>query len=123
MGTEVSIEFLCDGIQRQIRVVIAEPKQEKVNARQYVKHLAGTMLGNFEAGHPLAGEIKGAKIIAVTQGNPAWLAGLRKVDVIVSLIQLPVESPYDVGYALKNSRNGILLNIRLGNGALFITIE
>ncbi len=81
------------------------------------------MLGNFEAVHPLAGEIKGAKIIAVTQGNPAWLAGLRKVDVIVSLIQLPVESPYDVGYALKNSRNGILLNIRLGNGALFITIE
>lgn len=123
VGTEVKIDFLRDGKQRQIRAVIAEPKQEKVDAKQYDKRLAGAMLGGIEAGHPLAGEVKGVEIVAVAQGSPAWSAGLRKGDVIVSVNQQPVESPDDVGDALKSSRNGILLNIRRGDGALFITIE
>ena len=79
------------------------------------------MLSSNEAAS--TGETEGVEIVAVKEGSPAWNAGLQKGDVIISVNRQPVSSLQDVGQALKGKHQGILLNIRRGDGALFITIE
>ena len=56
-------------------------------------------------------------------GSPAWAAGLRKDDVIVSVNRRPVESLADFQKAARGNNRGLLLNIRRGDGALFILIQ
>ncbi len=123
VGVEVRLDYLRDGKRRQARAIIAEIKQEKVDAKKYDERLAGATLGGMEARSAMGGATKGVEVIAVEQGSPAWRVGLRQGDVILSVNRQPVQNPQDVGKALKGNNQGILLNIQRGNGALFITIQ
>jgi S1-C subfamily serine protease len=67
--------------------------------------------------------VKGVEVLEVEEGSPAWTAGLRKGDIIVSVNRQPVESMGDIEGAIKKGGHGILLNIRRGDGALFILIR
>ena len=62
-------------------------------------------------------------MLEVERGSPAWSAGLRADDIIVSINQRPVASMDAVAAAVKRNPDSLLLNIRRGNGALFIVIR
>jgi serine protease Do/serine protease DegQ len=117
------VEFLRDGKARQSHAVIAEIKQDKVDAKQYDERLAGAMLGSMEAGQTMSGTGRGVQVVNIEQGSPAWRVGLRKGDVILSVNRKTVESPQDVENALQGKNQVILLYIQRGDGALFITIQ
>jgi S1-C subfamily serine protease len=59
----------------------------------------------------------------IEPGSQAWSAGLRKDDVIVSVNRITVRNVDEMRAALTASPNGILMNIRRGNGALFLAIR
>ena len=62
-------------------------------------------------------------MLDVAPGSPAAAAGLRKGDVIVSANRQPVTNLEELQKAAQGSGRGLLLNIRRGNGALFILMQ
>ncbi|MEW5757815.1 MAG: DegQ family serine endoprotease [Pseudomonadota bacterium] len=123
IGDKVTLDITRNGKPQRIKAVIAEPKQEKLAAANLSDRLAGAILGEIAPNHPLAGKLEGVQVLDVERGSPAWGAGLRPADIIVSINRQPVKDMNEVTKALKLSDKGILLNIRRGEGALFIVIR
>jgi C-terminal processing protease CtpA/Prc len=63
------------------------------------------------------------EVLEVKRGSPAWSAGLRAEDIIVSVNQQPVSSMDDVAAAARRDADALLLNLRRGNGALYVVIR
>ncbi len=85
--------------------------------------LSGAELGAIQQDHPLYGRVEGVEVLDVEQDSNAWNAGLRKGDVIVSVNREPVKNLTDLKRAAKKSHNGLLLNVRRGEGALFLLLN
>lgn len=56
-------------------------------------------------------------------GSPAWRAGLRQADIIVSVNRRSVSSVDDIESVLKDAGDTLLLNIRRGETALYLVIR
>jgi S1-C subfamily serine protease len=59
----------------------------------------------------------------VKRGSPAWTAGLRADDIIVSINEQALASVDDVAIAVKRNPDALLMHIRRGNGAQYIVIR
>jgi len=123
VGTRVRLGVLRKGKRLTVQAVIADPLASSTSAARVSKHLSGAVLGNISDNHLLAGHVEGVQVLEVERGSPAWSAGLRADDIIVSINQRPVASMDAVAAAVKRNPDSLLLNIRRGNGALFIVIR
>ncbi|NOY61556.1 MAG: DegQ family serine endoprotease [Gammaproteobacteria bacterium] len=123
IGEKAELEIIRDGRSRTIEARIAEPRRVTAEAAGLSERLSGAVLGTIEENHPLAGQVEGVEVVSVERGSPAAQAGLRKGDIIISVNREPVKNVEDVRRAADKSQRGILLNIRRGNGALFIVIR
>ena len=123
VGSRVTLEVIRDGRRKTVRAVIEEPRRERVDAGRITKLLAGAELGPVTPDHPLAGRVEGLEVLDVERGSRAWRAGLRRGDVIVSVNRMRVKTLADLKRAVQARRDGLLLNIRRGEGALFIVIR
>ncbi|MGD8592875.1 MAG: DegQ family serine endoprotease [Gammaproteobacteria bacterium] len=123
VGEKVELIVIRDGKERQLSALIEEPKRTKVDGGDINQRLDGALFSAIGPGHPLAGKIAGIEVLDVTPGSPAWHAGLRKGDIIVSANRIPVEDITALRNAIGDGRRGILFNIRRGDGALFLVIR
>jgi len=123
VGSKVKLTLIREGKELTINASIEEPKRTKVEGGSINKRLSGSVLSNIGPGSPLAGQISGVEVLDVTPGGPAWQAGLRKGDIIVSANRMEVEDVDSLKAAIRDSSHGILLNIRRGEGALFLVIR
>ena len=123
VGTHVRLGVLRNGKPLSLRAVIADPLAGSTAAASVSKHLAGAVLGAVSDNHPLAGRIEGVQVLDIERGSNAWSAGLRADDVIVSINQQPVASVDAVAAAIKRDPDALLINIRRGEGALYIVIR
>ncbi|NOZ52611.1 MAG: DegQ family serine endoprotease [Gammaproteobacteria bacterium] len=123
VGEKVSLDVVREGRKRTIKVRIAEPQRTRAEAAGLSEKLSGAVLGSIEPSHPLAGKVEGVAVIDVERGSSAARAGLRRGDIIISVNRQLVKSVKDVRRAAQNNAHGILLNIRRGNGALFLVIR
>ncbi len=123
VGTTVTLDVIRDGRRKTFKAVIEEPRRERADAGRISKRLEGAELGPITPDHPLAGQVEGLEVLDVERGSVAWQAGLRRGDIIVSVNRLPVKTLEDLRRAVKAGRDGLLLNIRRGAGALFIVIR
>lgn len=122
-GSEVRISIIRDGEPRLIRATMELPKREQVDGKTYTPWLSGAMLSLIGTDSPWYGKLEGLMVAAVANGSTPWKAGLRPGDVIVSVNRVPVKNFDTLAQALHRSERGVLLNIRRGNLALFITIQ
>jgi len=122
IGQRVELKILRDGKQIDATATIAKPKITKLDAGELNKHLAGTTLGNIGEDSPLYGSVEGVLVLKAAPGSPAWQAGLRDNDVVVAVNRQRVHSLNDVKRALSGS-NGVLLNIRRGDGAFYLLLR
>lgn len=128
-GATVALDVLREGRPLKINVKIEAitgqraatdpPPQPGPTSRR----LAGVELGEIEPDHPLAGEERGVQVYAVEPRSPAWRAGLREGDIILSIDRKRVMSVKDADAALKAAGERLLLHVRRGDGALFIVIR
>jgi serine protease Do/serine protease DegQ len=84
--------------------------------------LSGTELQNIQPGSKLYGRIEGVIISAVEPGSPAARTGLRRGDIITSANRKNIKSIAELEDAINNNRS-LLINIRRGNGSLFLFLQ
>jgi len=123
-GSEVKLKLMRGGKSKTIRAEIDTPEEQLFEGRRVSAHFDGALFGSIVKGSTWFGKIKGLLVYDIDQGSAAWLAGLRKGDVVVSVNRQVVVSKKEMLAALKkSSKDGILLNIRRGNRALFTIVQ
>lgn len=123
IGKEVELGVLRDGKKMTIDAVIGEPQAEKQSAKALHERLEGAVLGELPESNPLFGKVGGVIVLDIQKGSPAWSSGLRKDDVITSVNRISVKDLADLKKAVSKKGKGLLLNIRRGNGALFLLLQ
>jgi S1-C subfamily serine protease len=123
VGQKVKLIVIREGKELTLTAPIEEPKRTKVDGGKINERLSGAELSAIGPGHPLAGEVAGVEVVDIAPGSPAWHAGLRKGDIIMSANRTPVDDIRSLEKAIGSGRQGLLLNIRRGDGALFLVIR
>ncbi len=119
VGQKVEMTVMREGKRRDLLARVEEPKASKKVGKTLHQKLAGAEFANITEGSPLFGHIEGVVIIDVERGSPASRAGLRKGDVIISANRKKISNIDELAQAVKG-HGKLLLNIRRGNGALFL---
>nr|WP_243830786.1 DegQ family serine endoprotease [Thiohalophilus thiocyanatoxydans] len=122
VGSRVRLKVLRDGETTSLTATIEEPVSQGQGGEQLHAHLTGASFTDIGEDHRLHGRIEGVLVSEVEQGSPAWRAGLRPDDVIVSVNRQPVKDLTRMREVIGNSQQ-LLLNIRRGNGALFLYLR
>lgn len=123
LGSRVTLEVLREGRPLEIRVKVEEYSGQRIEAGKLSHRLSGAELGEIEPDHPLAGKVEGVQILKVEPGSPAHRAGLREEDIIVTVNHTPVRSVEEAETAMAHQGGALLLNVRRGDGALFIVLR
>src|SRR3569623_667880 len=123
IGETVALDILRDGKPRTVKIVLAEPLQEKVDGKTLNPRLQGAVFGSIDENTLGYGQIEGGLVTEVKSGTPAWRAGLRKGDVVMSVNRQPVANLDELKQVVKAARGGLLFNLRRGDGALFVLIQ
>jgi serine protease Do/serine protease DegQ len=115
---EVEIEYFRNGQQTRVRVKL-RPADVTIGLGEKIsQHLTGATLADSEDG-----ELAGVRVTEVEARSPAWKAGLRKNDLIVSINRERVKNIDDVRQVVSKHSAGVLLQIKRGDSALFLAIR
>jgi Do/DeqQ family serine protease len=119
---EVEISYLRDGERYSKRIRIRSIEPPAGQGLQISERLEGARLSDVDGDSSPQGK-RGVRVVEVAQGSPAWQAGLRQGDLIISVNKQPIYSLEDVQRAVKKQASMLLLNIHRGESALFIVIR
>ena len=123
VGDAVRLSVVRDGETLTIDLAVGERSEETLSASSQVPQLEGVVLGPLTPESPLYDELKeGVLVIEVEMDTPAWNAGLREGDVIIEVNRREVKTTDDILAALESAEPPLLLNVRRGEGALFILV-
>ena len=115
---EVEIQYFRNGQQATVRVKL-RPAEVAIGLGEKIsQHLTGATLADSEDG-----EFAGVRVTEVEMRSPAWEAGLRKNDLIVSINRERVKNIDDVRQVVSKHSAGVLLQIKRGDSALFLAIR
>ncbi len=122
VGDTVSLGVIRGGREHTFQVRIEQAPRAHIDGHELSPLLAGARFSELvdDLGSQRDG---GVVIVTIQAGSPAWSAGLRKDDIIVSVNRRPVNSIDGMRDALTASRGGLLMNIRRGDSALYLVIR
>jgi len=121
VGEEVSLEILRNGDELTVTAVISDPEETSVKAEELHQRLAGASFSELDERSPLFGRVEGVLVDEVERGSPA-ARHLRSGDVITSVNREPVRNLSELREALQDA-DALVLNVRRGDGALFVLIR
>ncbi len=124
VGATLNIDFLRQKKKHSVHLVTIDPDTFQHKAELADPFLFGLDLQNFEAQTVVAGHVKGVSIARIQLDSPAWRAGLREGDVILSANQQPVTKVEELMSAAKLNSQQLLLNVfrPSTNAATFVVI-
>ncbi|MGD9712822.1 MAG: trypsin-like peptidase domain-containing protein [Thermomicrobiales bacterium] len=98
VGQEISMDLRSGDRKKtvtlDVRDLVLEP--EKVTAPASAGDLYGAVFGNILVGNPHYNDLRGAEILSVEPGSPAYAAGFSKGDVIIGIENANVRSVSDL---------------------------
>lgn len=124
IGQSVKMKVIRDNKVLILTAKVAEQDKQKdsISGEKLHDHLTGTELQNIQPNSKLFGRIEGVIISNVESGSPAARTGLRRGDIITSANRKNIKSIAELQSAIE--KNGsLLINIRRGNGSLFLFLQ
>jgi Do/DeqQ family serine protease len=122
VGQSVRVDLLRRAQPLAVQAKIGEVQVSHLDGRRLSRYLAGAVLAEVQ-GERVFGSDPGVQVLDIQRGSSAWSSGLRKGDVILSVNHEAIASLEDLRRAAQRSAQGLLLNIRRGDEALFILIR
>jgi len=123
IGETVALRIVRNGERKTLEVTIGKVTPDTVAGGETARQLEGAVFRDIRPGNPLHGRLEGVEVAEVEQGSPAWRAGLRPGDVILSVNRRQVTSVAELRQALEAVRGAIALNIARDGARLFIVIR
>ncbi len=123
VGDAVALAIVRDGQTIQVDLAVGAIRDATLDPGNEIPRLAGAVFGPLTTDSPLYGKVKGVLVTEVEEGSAAWNAGLRAGDVIVSVNRQAVSEPGDILALAADEDRPLLLNVRRGEGALFILVR
>jgi Do/DeqQ family serine protease len=124
IGQIVNMKVLRENKVVKLTATVAEQDQrtESISGKKLHTHLNGTELQNIQPSSKLYGRIDGVIISAVEAGSPAARTGLRRGDIITSANRKNIKNISELQKAIAQNKS-LLINIRRGNGSLFLFLQ
>ena len=117
-GTALDVVIEDKGAARTFKLsavqIVLEPERHTLSKE--LGGVAGAVVGDITFGNPKLGTLRGAEVLDVPQGSPAYAAGLERGDVLVGVDDRTVRSSEDLirslqrtgmGYRVKIVRDGV----------------
>lgn len=124
VGATINLEIIRDGKTVDYKLVTADPDLYMQLTQQNNPFLFGLSLRSFDEQTATQGHITGVQILYVSKDSPAWRAGLRRGDVIVSANQISVSNVAELTAAAQKNKDRLLLNVVIATGgALYVVIS
>lgn len=123
VNSKATINVLRNNKPMTLYATISDPKQRKESIQQNDPLLYGVSLKDFTILDPTHGDVKGVLVVSVEEDSNAWHSDLRPGDVIISAGQQKVTSIPELKNIATNSKDGLLLNVIRGPGAVFLVIN
>lgn len=122
VGEKIELTLLRDSDKLTLDATISAPEEFQASTDTMHPKLAGAIITELTEAAPLFGKVKGVLVADVAPRSPAARAGLQPGDIITSVNRKPITSVEEFRTAVKDQKT-LLLNVRRGNGALFIVIR
>lgn len=124
IGQTVDMKVLRDNKMLTLKATVAEQDKSKetIKGEKLHAHLSGTELQNIQPSSKLYGRIEGVIISDVEAGSPAAQTGLRRGDIITSANRKNIKNIAEFQAAIATNKS-LLINIRRGNGSLFLFLQ
>ena len=122
VGSKLKIRYVRDGKEKSLTTKIkASQNQEMASVEEVPVEDATEMLKGASL-RAMDGE-NGVLVVDVEPGTPAYDSGLLPDDVIIEVNREPVNTPDEVNEAAEKDSKRVLLNIRRGQGSMFLVIR
>jgi serine protease Do/serine protease DegQ len=122
VGQTVEIRINRGGKSMLLKAEVKAPPAVVTEGEKVHPRLAGAVVGDIVEGMPLYGKLNGVIVLEVAPASPAWRAGLRPGDVILSANRQAVADLGGLRKAVGKSRE-LLLNIQRRGGAMFLVLR
>ena len=124
IGQTVTMKVLRDNktLTLTAKVAVTESTQVSIKGKNLHRHLSGTELQNIQPSSKLYGRIEGVIISSVESGSPAARTGLRRGDIITSANRKTIKNINELQATIAKNKS-LLINIRRGNGSLFLFLQ
>ncbi len=117
VGDKVELTILRDGKRRSIKARVAPPELAQLNGEKVHPRLGGAVLAESSEDKD-----QGVLIQEVAGGSPAYVAGLRRGDLIVMLNRKRVRNLKELSAAADPSA-ALLMNLQRGNSGFFVLLQ
>jgi serine protease Do/serine protease DegQ len=123
VGETIELRLVRDGRQRRVSARIEQSRVSRIDGERLSPRLAGAVIEEVKQTELGRGSVQAVVVVEVTEGSPAWYAGLRHGDVIRSVNKVAVKSVDELRNAVGRGGGQLLLNIQRGNSALFVLLK
>ncbi len=122
-GSHVSLSILRNGKPMTITLISANPDAYQNQVANQDPFFFGTMLQNYDTIVPNYGHVKGVQILDLDENTPAWQAGLRPGDIILTVGNNPVQTTDQLAKYSQNNDKTLLVSILRDSGAAFVLLK
>ncbi len=122
-GQKVRLKIIRNGEHKELTATVEAVERQRIAGGQISPYFAGAVFSLEDEDGSLARRGEGVQVLSVEESSPAWRAGLREGDVILSVNRQPLGDFEQFKAVVSKSRRGLLLNIQRGAGALFLLLQ